>query len=259
MITRQALLIDAGIESCSDLPSELEATRRFLLSPAGGAWEEKEVRILRQPHQERLLKEVTQLEADYTITCFFGNSFPGTGDRHFLVLPNQDFIEDTDLINSSLRQVVLIDVCSNSQALSLTTRRFESSELQKARAMYDRWIQASEPGKIIMHGSEQATVSGDPRQGGLFMRKLLEVAHSITPTSNRFQLKSILAAGHETPDLLLEEGYESGPAITWSEGNIRLPFAMALPLPLPALPEKPFDKGFAIGLLLLGLLFNLRT
>lgn len=263
MIKRQALLISAAVNknAGTHLPAELEATRQFLLSPSGGAWLENEILILRNPTQTLLTKQVAELNADYTITCFFGKSFPGSTDRHFLVLPDSDYIEDTDLLNGSERQLVLIADEGSSSPIPFKNTVPRPEEYQRARAMYNQWIEVSEAGKMIMHGSEHSTSPTDGKEGGLFMRKLLQVAQSVVPTSNRFHLKSILAAGHETPDLLLEEGHEDGPAITWSEGNIKLPFALALPLPNTEVkkgPETSNDKGWALGLLILGLLFNLE-
>jgi hypothetical protein len=249
MVTRKALLICANIHAelnDQSLPAELEATRQFLLSAAGGAWEEEEIIVLMGPTEKALIREIQNSEADYNITCFFGKSFPGENKRHFLVLSDAGFIEDIDLLNNSARQLVLIDDEGGSENIFIQMEPGDAVELRKARTMYDKWIEITEPGQVIMHASEGSTVNRSVQQVGLFIRKLLQVAGSIAPTTERYQLKNIIAAGQETPDLLLDMGYEEGPAITWSKGNVRLPFAMALPLP-PHLLPMPVSERFRTG------------
>ena len=252
MVTRKALLIcsssSAG-HNINNLPAELEATRQFLLSPIGGAWQEEEITIVLAASEKSLLAEVLNAEADYNITCFFGKSFPSKDKRHFLILNDNTFIEDVDLLNASPRQLVLVDDEGGTETIFIQAEAGDPVELRKARSMYDKWIEMSGEGKVIMHSGDESTVQRPKHKAGLFIRKLLQVASSIAPTSERYQLKNILSAGQETPDLLLELGFEEGPVITWSQGNIRLPFAMALPLPphlLPVPVGARFRSGFDI-------------
>lgn len=252
MVTRKALLICANNHAelnDQSLPAELEATRQFLLSAAGGAWDEEEITVLMSPTEKTLLREIQKAVADYTITCFFGKSFPSADKRHFLLLNDSGFIEDIDLLNNAARQLVLIDDEGGSETIFIQSDQGDAVELRKARTMYDKWIENTAPGQVIMHASEGNTIKRSEQQIGLFIRKLLQVAGTIAPASDRYQLKNIIAAGQETPDLLLELGYEDGPVITWSKGNVRLPFAMALPLPphlLPVPVSARFRNGFDI-------------
>lgn len=245
MVSRKALLIAASIPKGQDahfIPAELEAAKQFLLSTAGGAWEADEIKILRAPSLHLLETEIKNLEVDYSITWFFGKSFPDSRGNHFLVIEENDFIKDTDLLNGSDRQLLLIDDSGGSSNIVIQEELVAISELRKARAMYDRWIESCEAGKVIMHATESSNLKRPEHLAGIFTRKLLEVASNISPASNRFHLKSILTVGHETPDLLLEEGFEEGPVITWSEGNVKLPFALALPMPAALLPVMKSDQ-----------------
>jgi hypothetical protein len=264
MILRKALLISAPAgarQHSSGVNADLEATRQFLLSPNGGAWIDEEIIVLHNPTVKMISKAVQEMEADYTITFFSGKGFPDKQGNHFLLASDNDFFQDTELLNKSPKQVVIVDGCREFIEAGNENASVQATEFANARKMYDKWILSCEPGQMIMHATEQSTVSSASYRGGIFTQKLLQVASSITPAKDKFKLKSILAAGHETPDLLLEEGFEEGPAITYSNGNIKLPFAMALPAPislLPAIKKDDFASGLSLGLFFLAFLLSLE-
>jgi len=239
MISRKALLISAPGNSEKNVPilnSELEVAKNFLLSPEGGAWTEDEITILHCPTLKNVLRIVEEMQADYTITIFSGKGFPNKMGQHFLVLENGDFFEDKELLNNSAKQLVIIDDCSSETDIEVQLSEAAASDLGKARKIYDKWIETCDSGQMIMHATEEATVSPLRNKRGIFTRKLIQVASSIPPAIDRFNLKNILAMGHETPNLLLEEGFEEGPAVTYANGNVELPFALALPATVSLLP-----------------------
>jgi hypothetical protein len=243
MISRKALLISTSLPSQQcEVPAELEAARQFLLSTSGGAWHEEEICCFYASSVFALEEKIKEMAADYTITWFFGKGFPDQHGHHFLVLQDQDFLQDIDLLNTSSKQLLLIDDEGGSANIMITSEMASISDLRKARAMYDRWIDNCENGQVIMHATESNTLQRPKHLAGLFTRKLLQVASTISPSNNRFQLKSIITVGHETPDLLMEEGFVEGPVITWSQGNVKLPFALALPMPAALLPVLKSDQ-----------------
>ena len=67
--------------------------------------------------------------------------------------------------------------------------------------------------------------------------------------TNNGSLHPLMKVKTQFREIMLELGFEDGPVITWSQGNIRLPFAMALPLPphlLPVPVGARFRSGFDI-------------
>src|SRR5688500_9331193 len=112
MISRKALLISAPAGGMGSRAgnSDLEATRNFLLSPRGGAWAAHEIHVLDNPSVDQITEAVQNMAADYTITYFSGASFSDRNANRFLVL-QEDFIRDTDLLNDSQKQLVLVDAC----------------------------------------------------------------------------------------------------------------------------------------------------
>lgn len=256
MISRQALLISApegGHQAGGN--SDLAATRNFLLSPRGGAWAAHEIHVLDNPSVEDITTRVAEMNAHYTITYFSGTSFGDESGNRFLVLSG-DFIRDTELLNRSEKQLVLVDTCPDNFTGEVINFTGKPNEFELARKMYDKWIERCEPGQMIMHAREANTpVHG---QGGLFTQKLLQLGSRVPPVQNKFNLKSILAAGHEMPQLSGENGACLGPEISYSNGNIKLPFAMAMPAPRPGLPSGSGGGINAIALtwFLLGFLLS---
>src|SRR4051812_32993133 len=221
MISRKALLISAPANTrkqSSERNADLEATRQFLISPKGGAWFDEEIIVLDSPDLKTLGHVIKKMNADYTITFFLGKGFPDKDGKHFLILGEGDFFEDTELLNNSPKQLVIVDGIREEYIKVIAPKGLRAQENEHARKMYDRWIMNCDPGQMIMHATERSTMSL-AHKAGVFTRKLLQVATSIAPTKDKYNLKSILATGHETPDLLLEEGYDEGPAITYSNGN----------------------------------------
>jgi hypothetical protein len=256
MITRKALLISAPGSGCSrdNLNTDLQTTRNFLLSPRGGAWSDDEITVLENPPLEDIISAVSKMEADYTITYFSGKNFSDENGRRFLILREGDFFQDTELLNRSEKQLVLVDACPEKFTEEVIHFVGRPDEFQLARRMYDKWIERCESGQMIMHACEPG--NSGKMKAGLFTQKLLQIASKVPAVENRFNLKSILAAGHEIPVLLQESGDEQGPDISYMNGNGKLPFALALPI----LKKKGSVTGegfnsLAWGLLLLGLLF----
>ena len=259
MISRKALLISApgGSTLSSDgLNSDLETTKNFLLSPRGGAWANHEITVLDNPDAAEIVAAVKEMQADYTITYFSGKSFADAKANRFLILHEGDFIQDTELLNDSAKQLVLVDACPEAFTKEVIHFTGKPNEFQLARAMYDKWIQRCEPGQMIMHANDTASAVSTAG-GGVFTQKLLQVASRVPAVDNKFNLKSILAAGHEVPQLMQDAGLQTGPGITYSSGNARLPFAMALPRLSGNLNKSgQASTGLALGLFLLGLFLS---
>jgi hypothetical protein len=256
MILRKALLISApegGHQAGGN--SDLAATRNFLLSPRGGAWAAHEIHVLDNPTVEDITARVSDMKADYTITYFSGSSFGDASGNRFLVL-NGDFIRDTDLLNSSEKQLVLVDTCPDSFTGEVINFMGKPNEFELARKMYDKWIERCEAGQVIMHARESSVT--DRSNAGLFTKKLLQLGSRVPPVQDKFNLKSILAAGHEIPQLMGENGEPGGPEISYSNGNIKLPFAMAMPAPRPGLPSGGGGgiNAIALTMFLLGFLLS---
>jgi len=261
MISRKALLISAPGEAATysnAINSDLETTRNFLLSPRGGAWAQHEIVLLNNPQMHEISVAVAGMNADYTMTFFSGKSFgDGQGNR-FLILNDVDYIRDTELLNDSDKQLVLVDSCPDSFTEEVIHFVGKPNEFHLARQMYDKWIERCEAGQMIMHANGNNNIPA--KNGGVFTQKLLQVASKIPAVENKFNLKSILAAGHEMPVIMKDAGAESGPDISYSRGNIKLPFAMAL----PALTKKKGRGGsldtpaVMLGLFFLSLFLSLE-
>lgn len=273
MATRQALLIGApgGLNS-KFLPGveiDLERTKEFLMSPRGGAWFDSEIIVLDNPNLSTITYAMQGMYADYTITLFSGHGFADTYGNRFLSLSDGNYFQDWDLLNQSPRQLVLIDACRKvlpagiyGPPLSEEWYHFDGgeSDLQRARKIYDRWIELSESGQVIIHSTKHDTYAYDTKDGGVFTQKLLQVGNGI-PTSEKFGFSNIIKTGNQVPKLIRENGFSQQPIITYKNGNINLPFAMAMPRPKfiserTTPNKKPNYAGWFLGLAILGMAFS---
>lgn len=257
MISRKALLVSAP---AGELPArennDLETTRNFLLSPRGGAWASHEIHVIDNPTVEELTAAVDATEADYTITYFSGRSFGDSAGNRFLVLRG-DFIRDTELLNNSAKQLVLVDTCPDFFSSEVIHFVAKPNEFELARQMYDKWIEKCEAGQVIMHAAD----SSQPSQGsGAFTQTLLQVAGRVPSIENKFNLRSIHAAGNGLPGPGQDETPAVMPLISFRRGNIKLPFAMALPAPRLGLPAANAGSSgmntLSVMLFLLGFLLS---
>jgi hypothetical protein len=158
------------------------------------------------------------------------------------------------LLNQSGKQLVLVDICADTFTEEVIHFVGRPNEFELARRMYDKWIERCEPGQMIMHATEKTDRPESKK--GVFTQKLLQLASRVPAVENRFNLKSILAAGHEMPELLTEEGEYGGPEITYTNGNVKLPFAMALPAKKTGSNTSDPFTGIALGIFLLGLFLS---
>lgn len=266
MVRRQALLIGAsgGIDT-TYLPGvsvDLKAMKSFLMSPQGGAWKRSEITILEDPTLNELNSVYRYIKADYTITMFSGHGFSGESGRRFLCLSDGTYFNDLDLLNSSPRQLLLLDSCRN-VITGISGPYLEEeewshfdggeSEKERARRVYDRWIEQSGHGTLVIHSTTHGNYSYDTSVGGAFTQKLLHVGNRVKK-KEKFNLLSIYSCVRHVPKLLEKEGYDQCPTITYKDGNINLPFALAIPVLVPK-PDYSFTKVL-LGLGVAGIVLN---
>jgi hypothetical protein len=246
--------------------------KTFLESAKGGAWYNSEIITLVDPSYEDIIKAKRAMKADYTITLFSGHGFEDDFGKKFLALSNGEFFRDKRLLNTSIRQLILIDSCRNFIRTGLSGvgigdpwPHFDAGEAQLkiARSVYDRWIKESLPGKLILHSTQSGKYSYDTRQGGIFTQNLINAGNNVK-VDEKIKVNSIYATALRTVKLIEDEGYDQKPNITFKEGNVRLPFALSFPEPKfirrsLRKPEKSNNNaGLVFGLLALGLLIAAR-
>src|SRR5690348_13626615 len=112
---RRAILIEASrIKGHPDLPgarADIANYRDWLLSNAGGAWEESEIIPLSNPSLERLrLERVRASDANYAFVVFTGHG-GHVGNTTRVQLNDTDSIDAQSLAAACLKCTVVVDSC----------------------------------------------------------------------------------------------------------------------------------------------------
>lgn len=273
MITRKALLIGApgGGNSIylAGVSRDLNATRAFLMSPEGGAWYDHEIIVFPDADINSIGYEVQRMFADYSIVLFSGHGFSDLTGNRFLSLSNGNYFYDRELLNKSPRQLVVIDSCRKVlPQLGIGDpmeewSHFDANQnyLIKARKAYDFWIKNTPHGRLIIHSTEHDNYALDTRDGGIFTQTLLQVANNLKSEYGKIMRMNIFAVANNTVRLIKKDGYSQQPEITYQNGNINLPFALALPIPQPIPVRRTLQKktnyiGWILGFVILGILAN---
>lgn len=272
-ITRKAILIGCPGNRNNFLhgvSEDLENMKNFLLSDKGGRWFPDEVVTLNNPSFEKLFSVVHSTNVSYNFIYFSGHGFTSHDNKRMLALRDNN-IEDLFFINDSPRQLITSDACRNYVAPGISgipdlgEQWFHFDGVYEAREMFDRFISNSPHGKTIIHATQIGEYSYDSPSGGYFTKALLNISTRVkTETYKPIFITRVLDF---VPQVLQRQNNFQIPCITYTEGNLRVPFAIAVPQtsqpkPQPRVPQRQYATAntgssgggwalFGIGLLLL--------
>ncbi len=270
-VNRKAILISCPGSGSSFLPgpaTDLENFKEFLQSDKGGRWYANEITTLPNPTFDQLFDVVHSTKADYNFIYFSGHGYTTDEFKRMVALRDSN-IEDLFFINDSRRQLIIIDACRNyigtgiSGTLDLGEQWEHFDGVYEAREIFDRHIKNSPHGKTIVHATQVGQYSYDSQTGGYFTKTLLHVSTRIkTETYRPIFISQILPV---LPKVLKKQGNAQIPEITYIEGNMKVPFTIAVPkmiFPKPKIPQKKYatvtvDNSAGGGLLLFGLVLLL--
>lgn len=269
-LDRKAILIGCPGSGRSFLPGpakDLENLKEFLQSDKGGRWYPNEITTLQNPTFEQLFEVVHSTNADYNFIYFSGHGYT-TDEFNRMVSLRDRNVEDLFFINDSSRQLIVIDACRNfvgdgiSGILDLGEQWYHFDGVYESREIFDRYIKNSPHGKTIVHATQIGDYSYDSQTGGYFTKALLQVSTQVkTETYKPVFITQILPV---LPNLLKNQGNKQVPEITYTEGNMKVPFAIAVPkkfFPKPKVPQRKYtpasNNSSGGGLLLFGLVLLL--
>jgi hypothetical protein len=260
--SRLAVLIGAPGKNENYLrgvPVDLMNLQNFLLSPNGGMWYPDEIISLTHANSSNIASIIQRAYVDYLFVYFSGHGYTDKFfNRRMLCLQDHN-IEDLSLLNRSPRQLIVADACRNYVAQGISgVPEFGEEPLHfdgesEARNLFDRSILQSPAGRIIVHGTQSGHYSSDSSSGGYFTRALLHVGTKINAEGNctRASIKNVL---HYVPSVLEQVGNSQRPEITYSTGDLKVPFAIGVPrpkyrsLPPQVVKEESNNNWGALGL-----------
>lgn len=239
-MTRFALII--GCPGIPDRPKYLPGVEfdiqnlySFLLSPMGGAWQDNEILVLRNPDRETVKVIVANIIADYSLIYFSGH---GYFKNHTYVGVSDGNISIRELQTICPRQMIIVDACRSFVPSQLSgfigeqALTFPSSLThQNARAQYDYYLGMSDLGIIEYYSCAPGEASRDSEAGGIFTLSLLESAinwvntfgpHSILPINGAYYLTN-----HHLENNFITNQH---PQMYGEKRQNWFPFALRLPL-----------------------------
>jgi hypothetical protein len=248
-VTRKAILIGCpGSENSylHGVAEDLVNMKNFLQSDKGGRWFSNEVITLNNPTFERLFQIVHSTNTDYNFIYFSGHGFTSQKWKRMLALRDNN-IEDLFFINDSPRQLIVIDACRNYVASGISGipdlgEQWEHFDgVYEARTMFDRYIANSPYGKTIVHATQIGHFSYDSSTGGYFTKALLNITTRVkSETYKPIFINKVVAY---LPQFLQRQNNPQIPEIAYTEGQLKVPFAIAvpqinIPKPKPRVPQR---------------------
>jgi hypothetical protein len=232
-ITRKAILI--GCPGKKDrllrgVKIDLLRISKFLQSDKGGAWNRNEIFCLEDPGLTEVISIVKAAIADYVFVYFSGHGYTGIGNSRMITLRDQS-MNDLNLLNSSPRQLVVVDACRNYTAPGLgDVPAFEDDvdhfEAQSTYELFSECIATSPEGKLIIHSTQPGKYAYDSPSGGYFTQALLHISTHMS-ASVIYTPCSIQSVLNHVPRLLQANSNNQIPGITYSEGHLAVPFAFS--------------------------------
>ena len=246
---RRALLIGAPCWENTPLflpgvNKDIANYHRFLRSSSGGAWEDHEITVARNPPKKDLIRFVRSVQADYVLVVFSGHGATNRSDGcQILQLNPTERILLNDVVPVVERQLIIVDACRTftvdaglSGFFGEEQRKFPS-KLPKdvARKLFDQALVQCEPGQIICYGCERGKTSQDTQSGGYFSISLLDTTNQWVDTpSNGVYLPISHAFARANQFITSRPNILQLPRI-WSQQPTRqhcFPFALRRPVQL---------------------------
>lgn len=234
-VTRKAILIGSpgkGNNYLYGVEQDLTNVKNFLLSDKGGRWFSDEIITLSNASFNQVFSKVHSVNSDYLFIYFSGHGWTSQKNERMLSLRDVS-ISDLFLLNSSPRQLILIDACRNYVAPGiygipdLGERYSHYDGYYESRELFNRFIAASPFGKTIIHATQVGESSYDSPSGGYFTQALLNLSAGIKTDSHKaFGITKIL---EYVPAVLQRKNNFQIPSVTFKTGDLRVPFAIGVP------------------------------
>ncbi|HRJ29760.1 MAG TPA: caspase family protein [Cyclobacteriaceae bacterium] len=262
VITRKAVLIGSPGHQNNFLRgvgSDIRNMSKFLQSNKGGAWRKEDILILDNPNLAQVSLVLRSVTADYLFVYFSGHGYTDWR-RGLRMLALRDYnIQDLHLLNSSPRQLIIVDACRSYAAPGLSgVPAFEDHvdhfEGSPAHELFNEYIACSPEGKLIVHATQPGKVSIDSPSGGHFTQALLRVATRMKTKEDYLPclIDSVLT---HVPGVLRKNRNFQIPSIVYEEGNLTVPFALGSTQPSLKGKQKT-GSGELVGTLAITLLLT---
>lgn len=248
-MTRKALLIGGpGAKGSSrylqGVERDLDAYKRFLLSPLGGAWENTEIISHMSPSEADIKRDLALLKAaDYSFVLFSGHGYYSkAASSTILELRDRVELDSSFLRVGAAKQTVILDCCrvvypavtkSVVEAAMDSLVKALTLDANECRKYYDKRIQECPSGLIVLHSSSINETSGDDSQlGGVYCANLIKSAEKWKKKGNFNTVDSYYVCdvpkAHDLtiPEVTRRSGGRQNPQIEKPKSTPYFPFAI---------------------------------
>ncbi len=201
---RYALLIEAarakGQKEILGCERDVDRLQTWLKNPAGGAWNDSEIKVLHNPTKAQLASEKLIINrADFALLSFSGHGRiveNYTGHRRQMVTIGTGEEIDFDEMKPAVPKAIIIcDACREVHRLAETrevtfgrvaqyAKEAKQYTRQDYRDLFERKVEAAAAGTFTMYSCSPGQCAGDdPLNGGVFTDALLNRAGDLYSNS----------------------------------------------------------------------------
>lgn len=232
---RKALIIGSpgidGVDYLYSASTDVTNMKNHLLSSRGGKWRDDEIKVLWNPEVVELAAMIANTIADYVFIYFAGHGYETISGERRICFTDAD-VTDFFLLNSSPRQLVVIDACREKEYPAISGIPGEEEWLHfdgyyPEREAFNNYILQSPVGKKIIHATKSGFASWEDvnGRGGVFTTNLILSARKIQCNA-LYAPVSIEQLIKKTRRIIKQSGDEQEPEIVYSSGNLQVPFAI---------------------------------
>jgi hypothetical protein len=187
MVTRAAILIGnsggyRNLEHLKSVELDLQNYVNFLLSKAGGEWNQNEITVLYDPSSNELKQVIRKSNSDYCFIVFSGHGYISSYSKEDTICLKDIDLSIEELVTNSHKQTIIIDSCREMEKesdkklyaeLQTETRMF--SEGINTRILFDNAIESMPNGILLVFATQANNTAGAfSNLGGYFSYSLIK-------------------------------------------------------------------------------------
>ncbi len=211
--------------------------QNYLMSPIGGSFDPNEILILEDETFEMVRTVIDNYSNfDYVMVYFSGHGYTSDSRNARMVHFADKSVSDLFLIPNAKVNVVVVDTCRTFfEPLHryTTINGIRDIELysahEVAREQFDSIIEESQPGTVIIHGTQFGNVAFDSQLGGHFTYTFLETLYDLYATDEANFVLIDDALMHTNTRLKAGGSLQQG-TVVFREGAALIPVAVNIPI-----------------------------
>lgn len=243
MLRRMLIIANPGRQGeenyCEGVNKDVTSYQNFFTSKSGGAWEESEIRILKQPFPWQVDSALQWLiPAAYSMVIFCGHGYSRKDGTTVVELKSGYDYDSEKFFKGADKHSVILDCCRAVVEEELLEHAREDGTIlfereinrETARKRFDEAVSRCSSGQIILYSCDlEETAGDDSRNGGVYSHALRTAADAWSKSRSDEEYASIVAI-HNTASVKVRNlsGGRQNPQICKPRTTRYFPFAVSL-------------------------------